>query len=886
MSRTARLLFAALLAASWIAGTAPAASAALDPAVIKCRAAISKSAAKLANTTLKALIACHKARDKDATLVGTDCNAVASGDLKDKVALAETKLGQTVASKCTGVDPAAALFEICPAPCDVSVPTVTTPADVVSCLKCLNKQKVEAFADAAFGDPTPPLDKTEFGCHQELTRNSSRLFNAILKGVVKCQTAAEKAGQDSTEECTGAGVAALVDSQFLDGYTEIADGQCADVNLGGSALDPCGAATDVESLAYCVLGASRTAGTQVAGALVELSETSVTTTTTSTTTTTTLPVSDLDCPGSIDFRLLSRNTHTSCTDNTDCVAPRTCDVALGQCTSDTSTDLGWRGSGHDEDGNDGPLMRARLYCAGPAAPGCGECDVQGVDPADGACRCSNSGASCDSPGDASGDCRACVGGAFGGGACAADLDCWGGICAPRCQNNPAVICSSAADCPGSSCNLAATRCKNGVACASTSDCAGTCTGAAACECLAGTPTPVVSGGTPLCMVNYVSNLTGTVDVDLGAVDMTAKLRTSIYLGPLVTSPCPVCGGKCSNNAALGCVFDEDCGGSNTCVQDTPGDGNKNGICKGGASDGLSCDVNGVNASFPARASAVGGGGTSRDCLPSITANISGTGLPLTVAQTTGSSSLAAEVSCGGPNPGLDCPCLICSGNTKQVCNSDADCSSVHGFCSLAASVDCDADADCSSADVGPCVTVSMSHRCADRLTLVCSTNDDCDNVNVGTCTPSTCSSKGTGVNPVPNSCTDAICDDLGAGRGQCQTGPDDLYCDGVLKADGNPVFACLDNVDCGPSALGVDAGECAASERRSCFLDPIVAGGAADAGFPALASTFCVPPVNNTGVNTALGLPGPGRIVSQTATTAYCASNPLASYTPGVGGCP
>jgi hypothetical protein len=387
------------------------------------------------------------------------------------------------------------------------------------------------------------------------------------------------------------------------------------------------------------------------------------------------------------------------------------------------------------------------------------------------------------------------------------------------------------------------------------------------------------------MVNYISSLTGTVDVDLGAVDMTAKLRTLIHLGPTVPAPCPVCGGKCSNDAAA-CVFDEDCGGGNTCDQDTPDDGSKDGLCQGGASDGLSCDVHGVNASLPARPSDVGGGGYSRDCLPSMGTNISGRGLSLTVSQTTGSSSLAAGNSCGGQNPGLDCPCLLCSGNSALPCSSDAGCDSVHDYCSLVPTFDCDANADCTDTDVGPCITVGPNRRCSQRLSRLCTTNGDCDNVDTGPCIPSTCSSKGVGVDPKPNSCDGGTCDDLGGGQGRCLTGPDDSYCDGILKVDGKAVFACLSNDDCLPSSVGVDAGECTAVERRACFLDPIVATGSEDAELPALASTFCMPPVSNSGVNTVLGLPGPGRIVSQTAATAYCVSDPLTGYTPGVGGCP
>ncbi len=73
---------------------------------------------------------------------------------------------------------------------------------------------------------------------------------------------------------------------------------------------------------------------------------------------------------------------------------------------------------------------------------------------------------------------------------------------------------------------------------------------------------------------------------------------------------------------------------------------------------------------------------------------------------------------------------------------------------------------------------------------------------------------------------------------------------------------------------GVRAGTCVGGEDDGASCD-------AQSGN----TTFPVP-TGNAAVNTVAGLPGPGRLAYQALLSLPCTSDPSASYTPGVGGCP
>jgi hypothetical protein len=234
-------------------------------------------------------------------------------------------------------------------------------------------------------------------------------------------------------------------------------------------------------------------------------------------------------------------------------------------------------------------------------------------------------------------------------------------------------------------------------------------------------------------------------------------------------------------------------------------------------------VQAVHRTFPAP----GGGGHSLDCFPSSGKNVSGTGLDIRLAPSTGGDSLAAGVDCGFPPFTMElCHCGICAADSTAPCKSNADC-------------------------------------------------------GVDTCGPA-----GQG-DPLPSKCLGAgVCNDSGDGSGTCAEGPTDRFCDAITRANGAGFISCQKNLDCAPESIGLDAGLCVLSTERGCFAPTILAQGTVDPVSPTVQSIFCIPPTANAGINSVAGLPGPGRVHNQIGTQAYCDVAKTTPYQPGVGGCP
>jgi hypothetical protein len=256
----------------------------------------------------------------------------------------------------------------------------------------------------------------------------------------------------------------------------------------------------------------------------------------------------------------------------------------------------------------------------------------------------------------------------------------------------------------------------------------------------------------------------------------------------------------------------------------PADGQRGGTCKGGLQDGQTCDAQSANTTFPAP----GGARHSLDCFPDPNISITPSGLRVPMVLDTGTTSLSATVACGLLGQDV-CPCASCSDNPLVACSSDAE---------------------CAAADAG------------------------------------TCSRTASLVVPSPNACSDGVCTDIGGTRGHCESGPIDTYCDGILRADGRGLIGCNTNADCTPASIGVDGGNCTIAETRACYLDPLVTAGRPHPVIPVGAAAFCTPATSSSGVNNVTGLPGPTRWEQEALLTLFCASAPLAAYTPGVGGCP
>ncbi len=602
-----------------------------------------------------------------------------------------------------------------------------------------------------------------------------------------------------------------------------------------------------------------------------------TTTLTLTTTTLSLTTTTLSteaCPDVVEW-ITQEARGASCATNADC-AVGSCDEESSRCRTATTYDFGWDGTAHGQTLNGESRLRVRVACSPQEGGGCGECEILGIDPSAGNCRCrSDMHQTCDKPLEADPDnCRICADGHYRGHPCDDDGDCDATPCARRCLTDRSKFCSSNEDCSDGNC-LEESRCETGAICSIDADCISTCTAAASCNCFDGAPQPLATPGFEACMLPiFESDVRGTVNVDTGESAIVKERLMSPFFRKATGSPCAYCGGVCEQDSSIGCLDDLDCDGAGHCLLDeVANDGERGGMCIGTSGvPGPACDVNGVNSSYPLGTSR-GASGYSLDCLSnSLVASACLRGsCPLGPAivratETTGQAELDSNLSCGSDHPGLRCPCLICSGDLATPCNTNAECAIRQGRCS-GDDVLCDSNTDCvDSPGTGPC----LAGHCLWSYAKTCSNNVDCNS----SCVPSTCSAYRGSSDPKPNACSDGVCTDLGDGSGECANGPIDKRCDGVLTVDGRGVVSCSSNADCETAAgcAGDGCSTCTLTQHRSCFPAPISDIGDADPEHPVTTSAFCASV-------------GPSLLRRQNVLRAYCGGSLGRVYDPGAGAC-
>jgi hypothetical protein len=178
----------------------------------------------------------------------------------------------------------------------------------------------------------------------------------------------------------------------------------------------------------------------------------------------------------------------------------------------------------------------------------------------------------------------------------------------------------------------ACRCRGDASdvCVTNADCSAA---PATCDCLYGPPTPMVTGGLPVCVLRKIDGaMSGTYDSTTEDVSVRMPLRLWVFNGlARRPSPCPTCDA---------------------------------GFCSGGERSGLACGVDVVDPDF---------GNMSYDCPPSSVSNFTGSGTRLTLDSTTGAASMAATFPCSPPDAAFNCPCSYCSLDTSLACHTDADC---------------------------------------------------------------------------------------------------------------------------------------------------------------------------------------------------------------------
>lgn len=331
-----------------------------------------------------------------------------------------------------------------------------------------------------------------------------------------------------------------------------------------------------------------------------------------------------------------------------------------------------------------------------------------------------------------------------------------------------------------------------VACAADSDCPG-----GPCRFLLGPPHPVASGGLTSCVQNEITGpVTGTVDVESGAVALTLPLRLRPFnlqfFVPGETGaeqPCP------------------------RCVA---------GVCDSGPRAGMACTVQGHSALFD--------DDLSLDCPPP-DEHFEATTVVLPLA--TGAQALTLEgasPACQGVGfTGLRCMCDTCNHPGMAPCHTHADCpESPPGTPGICGGLRC----------LSP----------AGLLGTPCGTPADCGGGICGA----------PGVATKPNACASGSCSPTAGGEGACATGPFDGSCEpaepfrscSAASDCPAPGDACVFTArDCYP-----DDGLLGASVVATGAPD-VPAGGTFA---PGLAGLACVPPTGSF-YSTIEGLPGLGR---------------------------
>jgi hypothetical protein len=175
----------------------PVAVAATPPQAVVdslCRSHLFAGATKLGRDTVKQLGKCHSQRLNGQLPPELDCNQEPNApwaDLRDSDA---ESLRVRARKRCTvppASSPASLGFTACPAPCDLTVPSINTYADVAECLVCQTHRISEDLSAVVFGTPTLPAGEEE-PCWARLTRGVRHYYGLVLKVQRACQLHQDK----------------------------------------------------------------------------------------------------------------------------------------------------------------------------------------------------------------------------------------------------------------------------------------------------------------------------------------------------------------------------------------------------------------------------------------------------------------------------------------------------------------------------------------------------------------------------------------------------------------------------------------------------------------------------------------------------------------------
>ena len=382
---------------------------------------------------------------------------------------------------------------------------------------------------------------------------------------------------------------------------------------------------------------------------------------------------------------------------------------------------------------------------------------------------------------------------------------------------PCGSCTVTGPIPNGSGKLANRRCTNDTSIHCTTD--GPCLGGGGtCQYFLGPWQGISYGGVGVCVAyQYAMPAGGTVNVENGEVALPMDATMLMQTGPGVDTPCPRCLGDL-----------------------TPDDGAANGVCNGGARNGLACDANGTTPGFPDF------GTTSLDCPPSAPFSFKSRFTLDNVTDPDVMTVNAASPDCRGLS-GEKCLCDTCNNANAEPCASNAECPDPAG-------------------PIGP---VCGGKRCVGGANdgAPCSTSSECPGGLCGV----------PGYGTAPTYCADDTsapgvfqCADTPPvdGEGACLAGPFDSHC---TIASGHPQRGCSSDADCGGGLGTCD------SFPFPCFLtgtavgfgtrvgtQTLIAAGAEDVpvrdvSHPTLGSASCMSVTGASFFNDIFGFPGPQR---------------------------
>jgi cysteine-rich repeat protein len=369
--------------------------ASVDKTGAGCQAAVVKGYEKLTATYAKTFNGCKKDALKAGVTTEAGITACLGADPKGKIGKTETKLADTPAKKCSGVDPTTTF----PGACSSAVVFADCTDSIIAAARCATCESISVQDGLTAPDCDDDDDGVLNGSCRQCGNGNPELGEGCDEGGIQTATCEVDC---TVPNCGDAIVNTFAGEECDDGNADDFDGCTNSCTICGDSIvtapEECDdgnlIAGDGCSLACTCSGANGEFGCQ-----------------------------DTSCPDRGQLRLLAGASAQSCANNGDCALHSgVCDSGLSRCVSATRLDSGYSGIAHGADIVDNVLTKVFLVCPGPA-PTCGQCAIGGVDPSADQCRCAGDNrTSCDEPFQADAD------------------DCGGGIC--NCYLGPPLPISS------------------------------------------------------------------------------------------------------------------------------------------------------------------------------------------------------------------------------------------------------------------------------------------------------------------------------------------------------------------------------------------------------------------------------------------------------------